>query len=138
MSEAEILAELSTRSEIQWGILQWWISISFAVMVASYLGAEKLTKTIVCIIITMYILTSVRAALALGIHNNFLVSLYAALKDLSDSGMLSTAGASALDYRERTTTGFPAFITAVWPLLSFFFTIGFTIFCYKYVKKAND
>ena len=135
MSEAEIISELGFRAELNWNLLQWWVSVSFAAMMAAYFGSQKLTKPIVALIIGIYFLTTVRVILAVGNHGFYIQDLYMALQSLSDLGEMSAVGAGALDRSvENSVQGW---FGPIWVVLSFVFTNGFVIYCYKFVKKPE-
>ena len=135
MSEAEIISELGFRTEAQWNLLQWWVSVSFAVMMAAYIGSEKLTKQIIALIVVMYLFTTLRILLVLGNHSAYILDMYTALQTLSESGGLSAVGAGALERRAGESPSI--LIGNIWFLFSFIFTIGFVLYCYKYVKKPE-
>ncbi len=57
MTEAELLSQFGYASSALWDVVQWLVSISFAVMIAAYLGSKRLTLPLISIIIIMYTFT---------------------------------------------------------------------------------
>jgi len=134
MSEAEIISELGFRAEMTWNITQWWVSICFAVMVATYLGSRKLTKPIVALIIGLYALTTARALLALSVHTAYVFDLYEALRILSETEQLTVVGTGAL---ERQDSPVQSFLSPLWLAGSMIFTVSFVVYCYRHVRESG-
>ena len=59
MSEADLIDQLLARSEVLWNLNQWWVSVSFAVMLAAYVGAERLSRILVGLMVGLYSLYTI-------------------------------------------------------------------------------
>ena len=134
MSEAEIISELGFRAEVSWNLLQWWVSISFAVMVAAFWGSRRLTNGIVAVIIGLYSMSTVMVFLSISNQGNVIYDLNAALRVLSDSGELSVVGLGALS---RLGQDLGTVLRPFWVGFSFFFTIGFVFYCLKHEEELE-
>ena len=133
MNEAELVSELGFRSGMTWDLLQWWVSIGFAVMVASYIGAAKLTKGITALIIFMFAITTAGALSAMLNHASYMQDIYRSLEVLASESELSYVGIGALERQG----GYAVIISGVFFVLSIIFIFGFVIYCYKYLKDAK-
>lgn len=134
MSEAEIIGELGSRTEIYWNLIQWFVSISFAVMVAAYWGANKLSLKIVAAIFGLYILTFITAASSILTQIGYIGDLYEALRLLNESNQLSVVGTGAL---QRQGNNLGSILQPLWGGVSFVFTIGFVVYCYIYERASK-
>ena len=132
MSEAEIVSEIGNRTELLWVMLQWWVSISFAVMVASFWGAKRLSIGIVAVITFMYTLTTVFIFSSMLNQFGFLAANFDALQALRDSGQLGIVGADYLD-----DFGIRLYLQPLFAAFSFLFTVGFVVYCYKYERRKT-
>jgi len=132
MTEAEVLAEISTRTEAIWSLLQWWVSLSFAVMVGAYWGAQRLTVGITILICSLYSLSTL---VVFSGMTNFSLAVrdgIETLRILSLDPGLSPIGEGALGRQSSLVVVF----TQVWVVASFLFTNAFVIYCYKRVREA--
>ena len=114
MSEAEIVAELATRTDMIWGYVQWWASISLALIAASYLASDrKLTIPILIAMLTVYSLYSYMIALAVGAQTGFLRSAINALATLEQIGPLGQYALEEIDGESGAFRGLIIRITLV-------------------------
>ncbi len=134
MDEAEITSQIIYRTEILWNLTQWWVSISLAVIVASYVGAKHLTLALVSLIVFMYIFYSVALAQATGSHVGYLDALYGELVLLAETTDLSLIGQLSI---EKTTLGSRMSLLSPFIFVSFFVTIGFVLFAYLRIKRNS-
>lgn len=131
MSEAELVMEFGASTALMWSNLQWWVSFSFAVMVAAYVGAQRLTKRLIAIIFGMYFIAWLAVLGSMIAQTDLNVALRQEMGILRDAGELSLVGISRLE-----STGMTVGLSA--PLLfisSIVFTYGFVMFCYTRIKK---
>ena len=54
MTEPEILAVLSESIDRTWYVQQWWVSISFGLLVLAHLASEKLNAVLLLTVIGLY------------------------------------------------------------------------------------
>ncbi|NKB32428.1 MAG: hypothetical protein GKR91_04955 [Pseudomonadales bacterium] len=134
MSEAELISTLIESNSLMWTILQWWVSFSFAVMVAAYVGAERLTRRLIAIICGMYFIAWLAVASNLIVLSEQNGAIFQELDILREADQLSLVGLSRLDSAEGLF-GVP---TAMLFLLSIFFTYGFVLYCYKSAKRGQE
>lgn len=135
MSEAEILAELSSRVELSLISIHWWVSISFAVMLATYWGASRLTKGVVGIIIGMYTIATTVSFNAIANTRLMIQGSYDSLRVLSESTQLSPLGLTALEISARDSFTRP--LVGGFMVIAFLFTISFVVYSYKYIKELE-
>ena len=133
MNEVDLLAALEFRTEMTWNIFQWWVGISTAVMVASYLGADKLTRTAVVLIIGMYAFGSYVYLESLLNNAAYITDVYESLSLLSEETTLSLMGNGTLERRAGLFTSARAYFIG----FLFLFTLGFVIYSYKYIRTKE-
>ena len=98
MSEAEILAELSTRTEIIWSDLQWWASVSLAIIAAGYLASDrKVTLAVLVGLLVAYTLYSWMMLLEVNAQAGFIGSAVTALQVLESRGTVGPMGSYAIN-----------------------------------------
>jgi hypothetical protein len=132
MNEAELVSHLLSRNEALWDLTQWWVSISFAVMVAAYIGAKYLSRILVGFIIFMYAFYSFAVMQRVVQHFSYYDPIENALSVLASSSQLGTVGQAALEHVELGAGVYmPVFL-----FLAFLTTIGFVIFCKIKVKNG--
>jgi len=86
MTELELLNQITERGLFAWNLTQWWVSICIAVVVASYFGANRLTKANTFAIITMYLLATLNIIIPIERANNYSRDTIEALRLLSETG----------------------------------------------------
>ena len=132
MSEADLIDQLLARSEVLWNLNQWWVSVSFAVMLAAYVGAERLSRILVGLMVGLYSLYTI----TVWEHVLSLVSLHSsymeALSLLADSSQLGVVGQAYLEQQDnrKLSIVFPAFM-----VVAFLITNGFVFYSYRKYKK---
>ncbi|MFT7470557.1 MAG: hypothetical protein ACI8XU_000447 [Kiritimatiellia bacterium] len=127
MREAEILVEIGFRTDTIWVLLQWWVSISFALMAAAYIGASKLTGLVVAVLLSMYALTFMTTGSAMVSNQGFNTAAIESLSVLSETMQLSPLGLHALESLDGRDS--VLFRLLFW--VSFFFTNGIVLYSYK-------
>ncbi|MBL4572082.1 MAG: hypothetical protein JKY86_03290 [Gammaproteobacteria bacterium] len=134
MSEIDVIEHIGYRGERLWFFLQWWSSISFAVMAAAFLGSRKLNRVIATIIVSMYTLATATIMQGVSNQSSWVDSGYAQLQRMASSGELSLVGMAALERQENLPL--PAeYITQFFAGAGFLFTVGFVVYCHR---KLND
>ena len=133
MSEVDLLAALEFRTEMTWNIFQWWVGISTAVMVASYLGADKLTKPVVALIVGMYTFGSYVYLESLLNNAAYIADVYESLSLISQETALSIMGNGVLERQAGVFTSARAYFIG----LLFLFTHGFVIYSYIFIRTKD-
>ena len=105
MTEAEIVAELSTRTELLWNLVQWWASISIALIAVSHVASERINGVILVVLLACYTLYSYTISTALAGQSSYITAIAVALRDLSEQSTLGPIGANALDDLRTTNRG---------------------------------
>lgn len=125
MTEIEIIEHIALRAQINWSIIQWWISASFGVMIASFVGSEHLTKWLAALSVSLYTLYSAASLSAIFNHNDYIFGAYRALETLAENSELTPLGIVALENSASPAIPFmPALCLA-----GFLCTIGFVVYC---------
>jgi hypothetical protein len=131
MTEAELIAEFGLNLERAWGMIQWWTSITFAVLLAAHLGMKYLNIVIVSIIILLYSLLSFLVA---QVFFSYMQSAFASIGSLSDlSEQVDLSGLSA--HLLGPNSGLLAMTLWVTVLVTFLTTIFYVVFSYR---KSRD
>ncbi len=134
MNEAEILIELGFRTNTIWDLLQWWVSISFALMAAAYIGASKLSRLVVVALLSMYVFTLMAVGSAMGSNQQFNIAAIESLVSLSETTQLTPLGLHALGSIGGRDSVFFNLLLG----LSFVFTVGVVIYCYKRERTSGN
>ena len=138
MSEAEILAELSTRTEIIWSDIQWWASVSLAIIAAGYLASDrKVTLAVLVGLLVAYTLYSWMMLLEVNAQAGFIVSAVTAQQVLESHGTIGPIGSYAINEltsetseRRQLVVGF-----TLWGVYGL--TVLFTIYSYWSLRKSG-
>ena len=123
MTELDLVTHISSRGDMMWNIVQWWISVSFGLMIASYIASEHLTKGLATLSISMYSLYSVTSVDSIIRHSDSITAGYQTLELLAAESPLTPLALGRLDG------------TASQPLMpflciaGFLVTNGFVIYC---------
>ena len=134
MTEAEIISEIGFRSEILWNLTQWWVSICFAVMVASYMGRDHLSRALTGLIVILFSWYTLVVAQGVLEHLQFMGALYDGLSFLQENSQLGIVGQAALEINpsQQERVGLPYFL-----FTAFVVTNGFVIFSYLKLRKSQ-
>jgi len=133
MSEADLMVEIGFRTNNIWSLLQWWVSISFALMAAAYIGAKHLSFGLVATILSLYVLTFITTVQAMMTNQQIHAAAIEALSALSETTPLTRLGQHALG----TLGGSDSTFFNLLLFLSLFFTIGVVIYCYKRERQLD-
>ena len=127
MSESDIIAHLAFRNEMIWSLVQWWVSISFAIVVASYFGANRLSRLLVTVIIALYLLYTLTMCTEFLTQMTYIAAIYKDLTALAESTQTGFIAQSALDRRG----GYTGPLVLLTMGVTFLVTIGFVVHCYR-------
>lgn len=94
MTEYEITFLISEYVNRQWGVMQFWASISFGLMAASHFSAKHLNLLAVVVISTLYVSFSIFVLNILKMNGIVVNGYIGDLKAMIDAGLLSTMGAT--------------------------------------------
>ncbi len=83
MTEAELLYHLSETFNRLWSLIQWWASISFALILVAHLTANKLNILLLSLILFLYCTFSFVLLSILGRHLGVINAIHSDLEALS-------------------------------------------------------
>ena len=131
MSEVEIMEEFAIRGDRIWSVLQWWASVTFAVLLAAHVGASSLNRVVVTIMLGIYSMFTV--LIAQIILANFLAgaAVAAALRKVAETTTLSPIGQNVLD--DDPTIRATTMVLVM--VITFSATIFYAIYSYR---KGRD
>jgi hypothetical protein len=132
--EAEVLNEIATRTEIQWSMVQWWASITFAVLLASHLAAHVLSKLLVVIALVLYSLFSLGVSQVLAFNASIVQAALLELQSLDSESDLSLIGQAIFQGYESGFRGITLLSTLA---ISYLSTIFFVVYSYRTGKKED-
>ena len=127
MTEAELVLELGLNLERGWGMVQWWVSITFAVLLAAHLGAKYLNNIFVSIIVVLYSLLSFVVAQVFLSYMRMVFASARSLKTLSEQVELSGVG-NHLISGNSSLLGVSLWITL---LLTFLMTNFYVVYSFR-------
>ena len=133
MSEAELLSEIGINVERYWNMVQWWASVTFAVLLASHLGAKQLNWVFTAVIVVLYTLFSVTIAQVINQYLNQMFAAVLALEALSGKQELSLAGVDMLN-SSSANIGISLWITLI---VTFVATLFYVIYSYRTQGKGD-
>ncbi len=129
MSEAEILAELATRTQMVWNYLQWWASISLAIIATGYLTSDRqLTMPMLVLLLGAYTMYSLMILLAVGAQTGFVVTSIDALLALDASGSLGPMGKYAIEEISGEAADFRAIVIRVTLAIVYLLTVAYPLY----------
>ena len=97
MTEAEILAELTSHGDRIWSIMQYWTSISFAVLVAAHLTAARISWIVIAIFLVIYVLVTFQFAVMLRFDMDMIRAGLSELMVRSENGQLTLLSQGAIE-----------------------------------------
>lgn len=134
MNEAEVVTQYWVVNELIWSLLQWWVSISFAVMVAAYLSSKQLTRILISLIIAMYSFYSVIMQQAVVGQLQIMRVLRDELNMLGQVSPLGLTAQTVVDSAGGTIGLLLVFFT----ITAFTVTNGFVLYCYFKLRKTDS
>ncbi len=97
MTEAEILAELTSHGDRIWSIMQYWTSISFAVLIAAHLTAARISWIVIAIFLLIYVLVTFQFAVMIRFDVELIKAGISELMTRSENGQLTLLSQAAID-----------------------------------------
>ena len=130
MNEYNLIFAWSETTGHLWSMIQFWVSISFGLIVVAHLAAHKLNMVLVSTMILLYSFVSIFIGALIIADGNILQAVYFDAAKLIDANETSSATISALaNYQKKEQFG-GVFIAIALPV-TFFSTIAYFIYSYK-------
>ena len=136
MTEADALYQYSYALERSAGLLQWWVSISLALLAFAHVSAKKLNLAIVLVLLGLYVVFSAYWALALLSLFSELAGIADTLREIASTEGLSPAGARRLLLNDNS--GLNAVLLRISLIGTFLTTIAYVLFCYWRQRAKRD
>ena len=137
MSEAEMLSQINSVGEFLWSLMQYWTSVSIAVLIGSHFVASRLNAIIIALFLLIYILFTVQIGLLLRVQMQALQGLAMDLRQLTDSGIsLSNTATNWLKYAPvANDSALGQLGRQAMALAMFVATVSYPIYC---KRNASD
>ena len=134
MNESDVIEHLFSIYDRYWTIVQWWASVSFSLIIVAYFAADRLSKGIVAILISLYTLYSIWVYLLMAYNISIATALFEDLELLRVSEELESQGALA-------TLEYPLLAHGIWlgaiaQVVTFIACVGY--FWYAYVQSDKN
>lgn len=119
-----------------WVFVQWWASISFAVMTAAYLGRAKLSAVVAAVMVIMFTLSTL--AIMNGVSNQvvWIDAAYGQLAQIGQNNELSHIAKTAIAHRANNVHA-GSILNYAFFITSYVFTLGFILYCWRSGKKEG-
>lgn len=130
MNEYNLLFAWSETTGHLWSIIQFWVSISFGLIVVAHIAAHKLNIVLVSTMILLYSLVSLFIGSLIVADGNILQAVYRDAASLIETKEQASATISALaNYQNNGQFG-GYFIVIALPL-TFLSTIAYLVYSFK-------
>ena len=97
MTEPEILEAISARSDSIWTLVQFWISLSFAAILAIHYTNKELGKVLIVTLLVLYTGYSLAILRSLSNHSDVQQAAWSMMAKLEKEQRLSPIGQQSLD-----------------------------------------
>ena len=140
MTEAEIVAQMATHGDRVWMVLQYWTSISFAVLVASHLTKGQVNGWVVAIALIFYAAFSWLMSTMIVFDGEVVSGGLAALNQMkADGHSLNAVSEAFLHHAPLTTDSDLRRTVRVGTVIGMFaLTCAYPIYCHYTAKSALD
>ena len=135
MNDLELLSMIFERSERAWGLIEFWVSVSFATIAAVHYSRSRINGLLAVTILILYTSFSMMALVSFGAHNNLISAAFESLAELEQQGQLSKMGSESLDY-SRNSNRQPIYAFTL--LSTYLGTVGYVGFSYLSRRKERD
>lgn len=135
MSEAEVLELMIQSTDSVWGLIQWWASVSLAIIAAGHITADNLKNPILITVIATYTFYTLMIASEITFASGIYAGLAQDLDNLAKQGVLGSGGLSILEQIGRARIGDIA-ITGT-GISTYFITIGYLIYRSRQNEVTN-
>ena len=95
MNEADILLQLSELYDRWWVILQWWVSVSFALLAISHFAADKLNVVLLAAVLVLYIAFTLWMRSLLDYNSEIMAAFRIDLGEMNAAGDALSKGGNA-------------------------------------------
>ena len=130
MTEAEILADLTSHGDRIWSIMQYWTSISFAVLIAAHLTAARISWLVIAIFLVIYVLVTFQFSVMLRFDMEMIRAGVRELMVRSENGQLTLLSQAAIEQGPLANdTPTLKFIRNAVGLGMFAATVSYPIYC---------
>jgi phosphatidylglycerophosphate synthase len=130
MSEYDLFFVWSETTGHLWSMIQFWVSVSFGLIVVAHMAPDKLNNVLVSIILLLYTCISIFIGALIVADGNILQAVYADAAKLVDTGGASSATIAALSNYQGNEQFGGFFVMMALPL-TFISTIGYFIYSYR-------
>ena len=139
MTEAEILEQITSNGYHLVTNVQYWTSICFAVLVATYLTKGKVNGLIVSVFLIFYVGFSLTIFRTMWFDNEIIRGGLRALEELSDSGeALSPISHAMIEHAPLNNPSLFNRITGMYTIAGMFLlTLAYPVFCIFSSKKED-
>ena len=132
MTEIELIELVNGRSEMMWGLIEFWVSVSFAAIIAVHYSNNRINGPLATVVLILYTSFTLMVFASMGAHGDVQSGAYELLAVLEEKGDLSVIGEKVMDYsrdlRSQRTYAFTF-------LLIYLGTIGYVIFSFVSRRK---
>ncbi len=97
MSEADLLEQISARSDSIWTLVQFWISLSFAAIVAIHYSSKQLSGLLIATLLLLYTGYSLTILRSLATHSDSQGAAWSMMVEMESAGTLSPLGSQSLE-----------------------------------------
>ena len=138
MNEFELIELVNSRSEMMWGLIEFWVSVSFAAIVAVHYSSNRINGALATIVAILYTAFSLMVFTSMGAHSDNQSAAYELLEALETKESLTALGEQALEYSRNVRA---QRIYAFTFLAIYLGTIGYVVYSYfsrrKQVRDAT-
>ena len=92
MTEAELAYQISESINRGWGLIQWWASISFGLLIVAHVAADKLNLFLLIVTIALYTSFSIMANNIVTLNFEVAYQYKVDLRALVEAGVEVTRG----------------------------------------------
>ena len=134
-TELQIVYQYTEMRSIFWEFVLYWTSVSFGLMIASYVAGRSLPTLVIFLIMLLYIAFSVWIGFAFYSNSTMIAAL---IQDLQNLQPLQSLGAKSIVEVHLSAE------TSKIPTLTLFFSAGGTFFgtiaflWYSHLRSVND
>ncbi|MEH6549346.1 MAG: hypothetical protein V7711_15595 [Pseudomonadales bacterium] len=130
MNEFDLVFAWSETTGHLWSMIQFWVSISFGLIVVAHIAAQKLNIVLVSTMILLYSFVSIFIGSLIIADGDILQAVYLDAQKLVDAKEATSATISALaNYQKKEQFG--GFFMALALPVTFFSTIAYFIYSYR-------
>lgn len=130
MTEAEIVYQLSEAANRSWSLLQWWVSISFGLLVVAHVASEKLNAFLLLMVITLYVSFSLLVGNIWRRYAGTVAAYKEDLQALVESGAEVARGTNYWIHHEGIKL-LAAFVL----VFTFICVIAYLLYCYRESRR---